>query len=737
MKHFYLKSLLFAILATTALQASAATTATYFSDNFSWLTKGNKLGWKTDGEYRFDNWDAQNFENPGWECPTQLAYSRTGFVKLSKTAYDADFVTPLLKRIPSTQTVTLSFQAVGYSSEKGVRDKNKLYIIVLGGGTVKSATCNGKLSKITTGKSVKYFSYASSSIDTTQYTTYSGAVLVELDDTAYMNPKYDANATKIWNNSNTKFTITIDGASRKTRIVFVTGGNVLPFQNTKGISKSYKNRIFLDNVKVTGDAPEATATISKIYYKSRYDAASKKNVYQNKVAIGVKDNTSFNNLSGWTVESGRKSGTFDVWRKANDGTTAKWLGTIKFYDNSTNNKHSYFYKVTYRPTSQDTELLYDNTNPTAVDDSVGFFSYSAKAYFWDRFTASTAEGTQPTTYSYYVKPYTSSWKDLHSSDTIAANVPAVKATVALKGMTSSEVKADTVASVGGKVLLTATIDPDTTGVATVSLFEGDATEASPVAVSGNSPFAVDTVYSGTAESVIYYPQITLTSKYSYGGGAGTLTLPSAAALTTSRVEANKVSEKAKTEPFRADVTITPVVPDGYVLYAVHMWREVDGKSICLNNQKNTSGSGKNANGETETWGTNWQDLNGLNFTNSNPVTITDIYVGKSLNSCGGEKTATYRVRSYYAKTYSLAPAQGPSRKAAETADIIARETTTTVTYDANSVVTAVADVTAARQVASIRYYNLAGQQSTQPFQGLNLVRTTFTDGTTETVKLMK
>lgn len=51
--------------------------------------------------------------------------------------------------------------------------------------------------------------------------------------------------------------------------------------------------------------------------------------------------------------------------------------------------------------------------------------------------------------------------------------------------------------------------------------------------------------------------------------------------------------------------------------------------------------------------------------------------------------------------------------------------------------TGVADVNAAKAVSSISYYNLAGQQSAQPFEGVNVVKTTYTDGTTTVSKVVK
>lgn len=50
--------------------------------------------------------------------------------------------------------------------------------------------------------------------------------------------------------------------------------------------------------------------------------------------------------------------------------------------------------------------------------------------------------------------------------------------------------------------------------------------------------------------------------------------------------------------------------------------------------------------------------------------------------------------------------------------------------------TGINDITSA-QVQSVRYYNVAGQESSTPFTGVNMVVTTYTDGTTSTAKVIK
>lgn len=46
-------------------------------------------------------------------------------------------------------------------------------------------------------------------------------------------------------------------------------------------------------------------------------------------------------------------------------------------------------------------------------------------------------------------------------------------------------------------------------------------------------------------------------------------------------------------------------------------------------------------------------------------------------------------------------------------------------------------ITAPKEVAAVRYINIAGQESETPFEGLNIVITTYTDGTSTTAKVIK
>ena len=52
-------------------------------------------------------------------------------------------------------------------------------------------------------------------------------------------------------------------------------------------------------------------------------------------------------------------------------------------------------------------------------------------------------------------------------------------------------------------------------------------------------------------------------------------------------------------------------------------------------------------------------------------------------------------------------------------------------------VTAVSDVHSTKAVKRVSYYNLAGAEIAAPQAGVNIVVTTYTDGTTRATKLLK
>ena len=57
--------------------------------------------------------------------------------------------------------------------------------------------------------------------------------------------------------------------------------------------------------------------------------------------------------------------------------------------------------------------------------------------------------------------------------------------------------------------------------------------------------------------------------------------------------------------------------------------------------------------------------------------------------------------------------------------------------DADKVATGVNDVNCAKEVKGVSYFNMMGVESAQPFDGVNIMVTTYTDGTSSATKVLR
>ena len=106
-----------------------------------------------------------------------------------------------------------------------------------------------------------------------------------------------------------------------------------------------------------------------------------------------------------------------------------------------------------------------------------------------------------------------------------------------------------------------------------------------------------------------------------------------------------------------------------------------------------------------------------------------------------ELSMNFVVRMYFTKKSNLQTTQnGAPRLRAEgdqnDAKYFIVEQTIPHTVKANQVVTGIQNLTA-RQVVSEKYYNPAGIESSTPFQGVNIVVTRYSDGSTTTTKILR
>ena len=89
------------------------------------------------------------------------------------------------------------------------------------------------------------------------------------------------------------------------------------------------------------------------------------------------------------------------------------------------------------------------------------------------------------------------------------------------------------------------------------------------------------------------------------------------------------------------------------------------------------------------------------------------------------------------KKQAATSSTAPRKVAAKTGSTQSEYVVYPLEINASSVVTAVSDVHSAKTVERVSYYNVAGARIAAPQPGVNIVVTTYTDGTTRTAKLLK
>jgi len=183
-------------------------------EDFNWLQYGSPIFYTTTGETRIDNWSAADLAH-GWSWHKPSAdnipstYARQGFVKLGKTNYGSDILSPKLSAVEGTQNLQVSFKAVPYQTAAGTRDDTRLKVGLVGPGT----------------------------LSTEEFT---------IDN--WPNYTTDPNCTEIWLAPETTRTFTITGATAETQVWFLGGDYDLRPESGAPVNR---NRIFLDDILIT------------------------------------------------------------------------------------------------------------------------------------------------------------------------------------------------------------------------------------------------------------------------------------------------------------------------------------------------------------------------------------------------------------------------------------------------------------------------------------------------------
>lgn len=109
-------------------------------------------------------------------------------------------------------------------------------------------------------------------------------------------------------------------------------------------------------------------------------------------------------------------------------------------------------------------------------------------------------------------------------------------------------------------------------------------------------------------------------------------------------------------------------------------------------------------------------------------------VDYSLNSVDNPELTSGNVYSFEALVKEVAV---PTTDAKSTSDASTKFVVYPLDLDANKVATGVNDVNSAKDVKGVSYFNMMGVESAQPFDGVNIMVTTYTDGTSSAAKVLR
>lgn len=109
-------------------------------------------------------------------------------------------------------------------------------------------------------------------------------------------------------------------------------------------------------------------------------------------------------------------------------------------------------------------------------------------------------------------------------------------------------------------------------------------------------------------------------------------------------------------------------------------------------------------------------------------------VDYSLNSVDNPKLTSGNVYSFEALVKEVAV---PTTDAKSTSDTSTKFVVYPLDLDDKKVATGVNDVNSAKEVKGVSYFNMMGVESAQPFDGVNIMVTTYTDGTQSATKVLR
>lgn len=247
-------------------------------------------------------------------------------------------------------------------------------------------------------------------------------------------------------------------------------------------------------------------------------------------------------------------------------------------------------------------------------------------------------------------------------------------------------------------------------------------------------------YSSVIEA--FLPNSTSTDHNTYGSCKQVSKIVDLQAECVHRMKSNDIftdASGAEGRYYLSQLEITPVIPDGFKLYKLRVWRKTaDGVAMevkdaykwRLDQVAKPLEIDFDDSGEIVSF--NFNTLKGQEPKWAGSSIIVNDYFG----AVNQELSTTYYVRAYlrYPDGTTL---NGRKRATADVHHYLADQASLEVKFD-NQVVTGIDGVSSARKVQRVTYVNALGMHSDVPFSGVNVVVTTYSDGSvTKVKKIMK
>ena len=240
----------------------------------------------------------------------------------------------------------------------------------------------------------------------------------------------------------------------------------------------------------------------------------------------------------------------------------------------------------------------------------------------------------------------------------------------------------------------------------------------------------------------FLPNSTSTDHNTYGSCRQVSKIVDLQAECVDRMKSNDIftdASGAEGRYYLSQLEITPVIPDGFKLYKLRVWRKTaDGVAMEVKDEYKwrldqvTKPLEIDFDDSGEIVSFNFNTLKGQEPKWAGSSIIVNDYFG----AVNQELSTTYYVRAYlrYPDGTTL---NGRKRAAADVYHYLADQASLEVKFD-NHVVTGIDGVSSARKVQRVTYVNALGMHSDVPFSGVNVVVTTYSDGSvTKVKKIMK